>query len=91
MEHYVFFLMNIGILLIVYYFDRKKIKDHLILGIIAFFGAIAFEILPILLGFWTHHAEPKVWIFSVFSFLLYFPFISFSYFAANRLLSIKEG
>jgi len=85
MDHLVFLIINIIILLLIYYFDRKHLKDHIILGVLAFFGAIAFEIIPLLLGFWSHNSTPKIWIFSVYSFILYFPFISISYFLANKL------
>jgi len=89
MQHYVFLIINIAVLLVIYYVDRKNIKTHLWLGIIAFFGAIAFEIIPLLMGFWTHYSQPKIWIFSVYSFILYFPFISISYFLGKKLFRLE--
>ncbi|HIH31231.1 TPA: hypothetical protein HA235_00840 [Candidatus Woesearchaeota archaeon] len=85
MEHSIFLLINFALMGIVYYIDRENILDHIVLGILAFFGAIVFEIIPIMFGFWTHYSEPKIWLLSLYSFLLYFPFISFSYFLARKV------
>ena len=91
MEHLTFFILNLAALVVIYYIDRKNLTIHLSLGIMAFFAAIAFEIVPILGGFWVHHSTPKIGLFSVYSFLLYFPFISFSYFLANKIFRIEES
>mgnify|MGYP001610837169 CR=1 FL=1 len=89
MNSWFFLLINFTILAIVYYADRKNIRTHIGLGFTAFVLIFFVEIIPLMLGFWEYHIGPKIWRYAPHIFLLYFPFLSFSYFFANKLFKLE--
>ncbi len=89
MELFAFVLMNIAAMLVIYYIDRKNIKTYLGLGITAFIFVAIFEMIPVIFGYWQYLAEPKIWEYPVFIFFLYFPFMAFAYFFANKIFRIE--
>lgn len=90
MNSWIFVFINFIILAIIYYIDRKNIITHLGLGFTAFILIFFVEIVPVTLGFWEYHIGPKIWKYAPHIFLLYFPFLSISYFFSNKLFRIEE-
>ncbi|MBI2176235.1 hypothetical protein HYU40_02695 [Candidatus Woesearchaeota archaeon] len=90
MDVLTFLLLNLTGLIVIFFIDRKNIKTYIGLGLTAFALVFVIEILPLLWGFWTYHVGPKVWMYSIPVYLLFFPFISFSYFFANKIFSLEQ-
>ncbi|MFQ6009549.1 MAG: hypothetical protein ACE5J7_00275 [Candidatus Aenigmatarchaeota archaeon] len=83
---------NIGLLMIysaplilVFYHDRKNIKQYVLLGIVTLVLAFLFELISTTLGFWHYSATPKIFTVAAFSLFAYFPWLSYTYFAGNLL------
>ena len=85
-----FILLNFAALLPVYYFDRKNISTHIGLGITGHVLIYFVEFVPLLLGFWEYNIGPQIWKYPPLIFLLYFPFLSFSYFFANKIFGLEK-
>ena len=90
MDVLTFLLLNLAGLLVIFYVDRKNIKTYIGLGLTAFAFVFVIEILPLIWGFWTYHVGPKIWKYSIPIYLLFFPFVSFSYFFANKIFSVEH-
>lgn len=90
MDVLTFLALNLAGLIAIFYIDRKNIKTYIGLGLTAFALVFIIEILPLLWGFWTYHAGPKIWRYSIPVYLLFFPFIGFSYFFANKIFSLEQ-
>jgi len=86
MEHAYFFLFNFIIFLVIILLDRKKYKDYIFLGLLALLFDAVFEIFPIATGMWYYHSEPKVLGMSLYTWLLYIPYLSICYFVSNRMV-----
>jgi len=89
MEHIVFLALNYAILLAVVFIDRKRTREYALLGAFTLIAAFIFENATTYLGLWYYHSEPKIMFISLYSWLLYVPYISFCYFAANKV--VKHG
>jgi hypothetical protein len=85
MEHLYFALFNFIILGFVLWFDRRRLKDYAFLSIIGLIAALMFENVTTYFGFWIYYSEPKIGLMSLYTWLLYIPYISFCYFAGGRL------
>jgi len=91
MEHFVFFLINLVVLAIILFIDRKKFKDYLwIIGLGLIFAYI-FESLTTLAGFWYYHSLPLIPLVSLYTWLLYATYLSLVYFIANIICRVKNG
>lgn len=80
MEHYTFFIINFLLFTILMFIDRKRIKDYLWLICIGLVFAYIFESVTTYLGFWIYYSEPKIPLISLYTWLLYAPYLSFCYF-----------
>ncbi len=89
MEHIYFVLFNFTILAFILYFDRKNIKNYVIIGIVGLITSFAFENLTTYLGFWYYHSKPLALYFSFYTWILYVPYLSYTYFVVNRLVVKK--
>ncbi len=85
MEHLYFTLFNFVILGFVLWFDRRRLKDYALLSILGLAAALIFENFTAFLGFWYYSSEPKILLISLYTWLLYVPFLSFCCFIAGRL------
>ena len=85
MEHYLFFLTHLMILLFVIFYDIKNYKIYVFLGLLVMLFDMIFEIIPIAYGIWTYNALPKIFGISLYTLLLYVPYLGFCYFAANKV------
>ena len=85
MEHLYFFLLNFCVFLIIIFLDKKKYKDYLLLILFALILAFVFENFTIHLGLWYYHSEPKILFLSLYTWLLYIPYLSFCYFVSNKV------
>ena len=90
MQHYVFVIINFIILIILLVIDKKRIKDYISLGLLAMFLDLIFEQIPIRAGFWIYNSEPKIFGFSFYMWILYFPYISICYFLGNKLVKSHD-
>lgn len=86
MEHTYFLILNFAAFFLVVFLDSKKWKDYLILGIFTLVLAFIFENATAYLGFWYYNSEPMLLLISLYTWLLYVPYISFCYFVSNRLV-----
>ena len=85
MEHIQFLILNFALLFTIVFYDKKKWKSYLALGILAMLLDFFFEVLPLSAGIWQYHSEPMVFGLSLYAWLLYVPYLGFCYFAANRV------
>lgn len=85
LPHLFFALFNFAVLLVVLLVDKKNIKNYVLLGIFGLAAAFVFETATTALGFWYYHSEPKVFVISLYTWLLYIPYLSFCYFIGSRL------
>ncbi len=89
MEHAVFVLLNFGILLSLLIADRGRAREYVLLGAFGLMCAFIFETVTTALGFWHHVSVPQIPLVSLYTWLLYAPYLSFSYFVGNAL--VKHG
>jgi hypothetical protein len=85
MEHFEFFAIIFAIWLVVLIIDRKRIRDHALLSAIGLVAALIFENATIFLGLWIYNSEPKIVFLSLFTWLLYAPYLSFCYFIGSKI------
>jgi hypothetical protein len=85
MEHIYFLLFNFIIFLVVVWFDRRIIRDYALLCFFGLVAALIFENITTYLGFWYYHSEPKIILISLYTWLLYMPYLGFCYFLGRRL------
>ncbi len=85
-EHLHFFLFNFIVFLAIIIADRKRYKDYIFLGLLALVLDLVFEIYPISIGIWTYYSHPIILGISLYTWLLYIPYISFCYFVANKVV-----
>jgi len=83
-EHAYFIAINFVVLALLLFYDRKRIKEYLLLFAVVMPAALIFENLTTYLGFWFYHSEPKIFLLSFYTWLLYIPFIGFCYFLGKR-------
>jgi hypothetical protein len=83
MEHLVFFLLNLGVLAIILIIDKANIKKYVLLLSIGLVLAFIFETVTIYLGFWHYHSQPNVPLISLYTWLLYAPYLSYCYYIGN--------
>jgi len=86
MEHFYFFLLNFFIFLIIVLVDKKKWKDYILLGLLALLFDAIFEIIPIATGIWVYNSQPKIFGMSLYTWLLYVPYLSMCYFISNKVI-----
>lgn len=93
MEHIHFFIFNLAVTAVIWYIDRKRIKEYAVLSCITLFLAAIFENATTFLGFWSYHSEPKFILISVYPWLMYVSYISYCYFFANFIMGrrYKQG
>jgi len=84
MTHIIFFIFSMILWLIILCVDRKDIAKYLTFGALAALLAVPFELLSTWIGVWVHYSQPQVLGLSVYSILLYFPFVGFTYFLAKK-------
>jgi len=75
---------------LVWFFDRKDARDYVFLGVFGLLCAFAFENATAYAGFWTYHDVPLLPLVSVYSLLLYVPYLGFCYFLGRKLVK-KHG
>jgi len=85
MEHAYFLILNFAAFLAIVFYDRKKWKTYISLGLLAMLLDLFFEMLPLSAGIWQYHSEPIIFGLSLYAWLLYIPYLGFCYFAANRV------
>ena len=85
MEHLYFVLFNFMVLAIVLWHDRQRLRDYALLSILALIAAFIFENFTTYIGLWIYHSEPKIGLMSLYTWILYVPYISFCYFVGNKL------
>lgn len=86
MEHVYLFLLNFLLCFLIVLLDRKKYKNYFLLWAIVLILSFIFENLTTYMGLWHYHVEPKVPFFSLYTWLLYVPYISFCYFISNKVI-----
>lgn len=86
--HYIFFIINIIIVFIILIIDKKNIKKYIFLSLLGLIFAFIFETATTNLGFWYYYSEPKIPIISLYTWLLYIPYLSFCYFIGNKLENV---
>jgi len=84
LSHLTFFLLNLAVAFVVFYIDRKRIKSYVLLIAFGLVAAFIFETATTAAGFWQYHSQPKIFLISLYSWLLYIPYLSFCYFIGNR-------
>lgn len=84
MEHIQFLILNFAVFLAIVFYDRKRWKAYVSLGLLAMLLDLIFEIVPIYAGIWQYHSQPMIFGLSLYVWLLYIPYLGFCYFAANR-------
>ena len=72
------------------YKDRKNIDKYIIIGAVAVLLAVPFELMCTWMGVWVHYSEPKFLGLSLYSILLYFPFVGYAYYLAKKWLPLKD-
>ncbi len=90
MQHYVFAIINFIILIALFVFDKKRIKDYIGLGILGMFLDLIFEQIPIKAGFWIYNSEPKILGLSFYMLVLYVPYLAVCYFLGNKLVKSHD-
>jgi hypothetical protein len=90
MEHYLFVIINFLILGVILYIDRHRLKEYLGLFALGLLCAYIFETVTTLLGFWQYHSSPKIPIISMFTWVLYVPYLGFCYFLGDKLVNNRE-
>ena len=85
MESIVFVYINFFILALILFLERKEIKNYILLGIMGLIMGLIFEEFTTYFGMWYYHTEPKLWLVSIYSWILYFPYLSFCYFASKKV------
>jgi hypothetical protein len=85
MEHLSFLLINYIILILIIYIDRKEWKDYLFVSLLGLALAFFFENMTTYWGFWVYNSEPKVVFISLYTWLLYAPYLSFCRFFVRRV------
>ncbi|MFH1182265.1 MAG: hypothetical protein V1702_04860 [Candidatus Woesearchaeota archaeon] len=83
--HYLFFIFNMLLFLLLFWKDKNHRKDYLLLSALGLVLAFIFENVTTYLGFWQYHSSPKVLFISLYTWLLYAPYLSFCYFIGNKL------
>ncbi len=83
MEHAYFFAINFAIFIAILLLDRTRWKNYIALGLLAMLLDVIFEVIPIGAGIWNYYSEPKVFGMSLYTWLLYIPYLGFCYFASN--------
>lgn len=86
MEHVYFFLLNFLVFVLIVAQGRKNWKDYALLGVFAMILDLIFEIIPVAAGVWSYHSKPIIFGLSLYTWLLYVPYLGFCYFSANRVL-----
>ena len=85
MEHLLFLALNYIVFLVLIYIDKKDWKTYAFISLVGLFLAFIFENVTTYWGFWYYHSEPKVPFVSLYTLLLYVPYLSFSHFIVRRL------
>ena len=85
MDHAYFLLINLIVFLVIAFVDRKRYMHYVLLGLVGLVLAFVFENLTTYLGFWYYLSEPKALFFSIYTWLLYIPYLGFCYFAASKV------
>ena len=65
---------------VVLYVDKKRIKEYAWLIGIGLILAFIFETFTTYLGFWNYYSEPKIPLISLYTWLLYMPYLTLCYF-----------
>ena len=89
MLHEYFTLFNFFLLGVILYIERKRLKEYKILFVVAIISALIFENVTTYLGFWIYHSEPKIFLISFYSWILYLPYIGYCFFLGNKLWGEK--
>lgn len=85
MEHAYFFAVNFAVFIVILLLDRTRWKDYIALGLLAMLLDAIFEVIPIGAGIWNYYSEPNVFGMSLYTWLLYIPYLGFCYFASNKV------
>lgn len=85
MSHLLFLALNTIALIIILLIDRKNLKSYLLLSIIGLIVAFVFETVMTFYGFWQYHAEPKIPLISLYTWLMYIHYLSYCYFIGTKL------
>jgi len=85
MDHYVFFILNMIIFAAILIIDKKNYKDYIWLSAIGLVFAYVFETSTTYLGFWYYHSVPQIPLVSLYTWLLYVPYLSMCYYIGRRL------
>ncbi len=85
MEHAHFLLLNIAVMAVLLFVDRKRMREYVFLFAVGLISAFMFENFTTWLGFWYYHSEPMIPFVSLYTWLLYIPFLGYCYFVSNRI------
>jgi len=91
MLHAIFTMINFIALFCVLFIDRARARFYAVLFAAGLPAAFVFENVTTFLGFWVYHSEPKVLLISLYTWLLYMPYLGFCYFLGRRLSSTGGG
>lgn len=89
MEHSLFLILNLALSIGLIWYDRINVRGYVALIVVGLIAAFIFENMTISMGFWSYHSEPKLLLISLYTWLLYIPYLSFCYFLGNRLVRFK--
>lgn len=90
MEHLYFTLFSFVVLGFVLWLDRQRLRDYALLSALGLIAALMFENVTTYLGFWIYHSEPKIVLVSLYTWLLYMPYLSFTYCIGNLVAGDKK-
>lgn len=86
MDHVVFFLLHFLVFLFILVADRRHARDYLLVGLLALGLDLVFEILPLQFGIWSYTSAPFVAGISLYTWLLYLPYLAFCLFCTNQVV-----
>jgi len=85
LEHAAFFLVVTLPLILILWIERKNVKKYVYLGVFTVILAAVWEPIGAYIGLWYYVSQPQFFGVSVLTLLLYFHWVSFSYFLGNRV------
>ncbi len=91
MQQFVLFAVITLLAMAVWIIDRRKIRDYLLLSFFTLLLAYVFETLSTFAGFWHYYAGPMIPLVSIYTWLMYAPYLSICYFIGNKFARGRSG
>lgn len=86
MEHLFFLVFNFVLFLAILYLDKERFRDYVYLAVLGLILSFVLENLTTFAGLWQYHSEPKILLISLYTWLLYVPYLGFCYFISNKVV-----